>query len=56
MMGEMPADVKLLIQEGAELTGHALEEILPSVETIPASIHGAMRHSACARYWLIRPR
>ena len=55
MMGEMPADVKLLIQEGAELTGHALEEILPSVETIPASIHGAMRHSVFAGGKRLRP-
>jgi geranylgeranyl diphosphate synthase type II len=47
MMG-MPVDVKSLIQEGAALADQALEELLPSVETVPASIHGAMRHSIFA--------
>jgi len=51
----MPADVKSLIQEGANLTDRALEELLPSVETVPASIHGAMRHSVFAGGKRLRP-
>src|ERR1700744_5397407 len=54
-MNEMPTDVKSLIQEGAELTDRALEELLPSVETVPASIHGAMRHSVFAGGKRLRP-
>jgi geranylgeranyl diphosphate synthase type II len=51
----MPAEVKSLIQEGAELTDRALEELLPSVEAVPASIHGAMRHSVFAGGKRLRP-
>jgi geranylgeranyl diphosphate synthase type II len=51
----MPADVKLLRKEAAELTDRALEELLPSVETVPASIHGAMRHSVFAGGKRLRP-
>ena len=51
----MPADVKSLIQEGAELTDRALEELIPSTGTIPASIHGAMRHSVFAGGKRLRP-
>jgi geranylgeranyl diphosphate synthase type II len=51
----MPADVKLLRNEAEELTGRALEELLPSVETVPASIHGAMRHSVFAGGKRLRP-
>ena len=54
-MSAMPADVKSLKQEGAELTDRALEELLPSVETVPASIHGAMRHSVFAGGKRLRP-
>ena len=54
-MSGMPANVKTLIQEGAELTDRALEELLPSVETVPASIHGAMRHSTFAGGKRLRP-
>ena len=55
MMSVMPADVKSLLQEGAELTDRALQELLPSVETVPASIHGAMRHSTFAGGKRLRP-
>ena len=55
MMEGMPPSVKSLIQEGAELTDRALEELLPSVETVPASIHGAMRHSTFAGGKRLRP-
>ncbi len=48
-------DVKSLILEGAELTDRALEELLPSVETVPSSIHGAMRHSVFAGGKRLRP-
>jgi geranylgeranyl diphosphate synthase type II len=54
-MNEMPADVKSLIQEGAELTDHALERLLPSADTVPASIHAAMRHSTFAGGKRLRP-
>src|ERR1700739_1435690 len=48
-------DVKSLIQEGAEQTDRALEELIPSVDTIPSSIHGAMRHSTFAGGKRLRP-
>src|SRR5580658_5645722 len=51
----MATDVKSLIQEGAELTDQTLEELLPSAETVPASIHGAMRHSVFAGGKRLRP-
>src|SRR5580692_10071893 len=51
----MPADVKSLIQEGADLTDHALESLLPGIDTVPASIHGAMRHSTFAGGKRLRP-
>src|ERR1700739_3427551 len=51
----MPTDVKSLIQEGAELTDRALEAIIPTVDTVPASIHGAMRHSVFAGGKRLRP-
>jgi geranylgeranyl diphosphate synthase, type II len=54
-MIEMATDVKSLIQEGADLTDHALEELIPSAETVPASIHGAMRHSTFAGGKRLRP-
>src|ERR1700728_4238226 len=54
-MRQMAVDVKSLIQEGAELTDRALEELIPSNETVPASIHGAMRHSVFAGGKRLRP-
>jgi geranylgeranyl diphosphate synthase, type II len=51
----MPADVKSLIQEGAELTDRALEELIPSADSVPASIHSAMRHSVFAGGKRLRP-
>ena len=51
----MQADVKSIIREGAELTDKALEELIPSVATVPASIHGAMRHSVFAGDKRLRP-
>ncbi len=54
-MGPMSADVKSLIQEGADLTDRALEELIPSADTVPTSIHGAMRHSVFAGGKRLRP-
>ena len=54
-MRMMPVDVKLLNKEAAELTDLALEELIPGVEIVPASIHGAMRHSTFAGGKRLRP-
>jgi geranylgeranyl diphosphate synthase, type II len=54
-MKAMPVDVKTLIQEGAELTDRALETLIPAANTVPASIHGAMRHSIFAGGKRLRP-
>jgi geranylgeranyl diphosphate synthase type II len=54
-MKAMAVDVKSLMQEGAELTDSALEELIPSTDTVPASIHGAMRHSVFAGGKRLRP-
>jgi geranylgeranyl diphosphate synthase type II len=51
----MSADVQSLRQEGVDLTDRALEELLPSIDTVPASIHGAMRHSTFAGGKRLRP-
>jgi geranylgeranyl diphosphate synthase type II len=51
----MATDVNSILQEGAALTDRALEELIPSVETVPASIHGAMRHSVFAGGKRLRP-
>lgn len=48
-------DVKSLIREGAELTDQALESLIPAATTVPASIHGAMRHSVFAGGKRLRP-
>jgi geranylgeranyl diphosphate synthase type II len=54
-MKMMNVDVKSLIQEGADITDRALEALIPSAETVPASIHGAMRHSVFAGGKRLRP-
>ena len=51
----MAADVKTLLKAGAELTDQALDALIPTVETVPASIHGAMRHSTFAGGKRLRP-
>jgi geranylgeranyl diphosphate synthase type II len=51
----MSDDVKSLLQAGAALTESALEELIPSVTAVPASIHGAMRHSVFAGGKRLRP-
>src|SRR3984885_2074471 len=54
-MRTMAVDVKLLNKEAAEITDRALEELIPSADTVPASIHGAMRHSTFAGGKRLRP-
>jgi geranylgeranyl diphosphate synthase type II len=54
-MKTMPVDVKSLTKEAAELTDRALEELIPSADAVPASIHGAMRHSTFAGGKRLRP-
>src|SRR5580698_1688478 len=51
----MQFDVNSLRQEGVERTDRALEELLPDAATVPASIHGAMRHSTFAGGKRLRP-
>ncbi len=54
MLG-MPVDVKSLIHEGAARTDAALEALIPTTDVVPASIHGAMRHSVFAGGKRLRP-
>jgi geranylgeranyl diphosphate synthase type II len=54
-MKAMNVDVKSLLAQGVELADLALEELLPSAATVPASIHGAMRHSTFAGGKRLRP-
>lgn len=49
------ADVKTILREGVERTDAALESLLPPVTQVPASIHGAMRHSVFAGGKRLRP-
>src|ERR1019366_4416993 len=55
MMRAMQVDVKSRRPEATEMPDRALEELLPSVETVPSSIHGAMRHSTFAGGKRLRP-
>ena len=54
-MKAMAVDVKSLNMQAAEITDRALEELIPSAATVPASIHGAMRHSTFAGGKRLRP-
>jgi geranylgeranyl diphosphate synthase type II len=47
--------VKDLLANGAQLADAALERLLPSPETLPVSIHRAMRHSVFAGGKRLRP-
>jgi geranylgeranyl diphosphate synthase type II len=51
----MPSDVKDLLATGAALTDAALERLLPGADTLPHSIHRAMRHSTFAGGKRLRP-
>jgi geranylgeranyl diphosphate synthase, type II len=52
---EMQIDVAAVIHEGAARVDAALERLLPPVTQVPASIHGAMRHSVFAGGKRLRP-
>jgi geranylgeranyl diphosphate synthase, type II len=51
----MHPNVKNLLSSGAQLTDAALERLLPSPDTLPHSIHRAMRHSTFAGGKRLRP-
>jgi geranylgeranyl diphosphate synthase type II len=51
----MPSDVKSLLATGAALTDAALERLLSGADTLPHSIHRAMRHSTFAGGKRLRP-
>ena len=51
----MSIDVKDLLAEGVAATDAALERLLPGPETLPHSIHRAMRHSTFAGGKRLRP-
>src|SRR5271155_3450676 len=51
----MDPKVKTLLTSGAALTDAALERLLPSPNTLPHSIHRAMRHSVFAGGKRLRP-
>jgi geranylgeranyl diphosphate synthase type II len=51
----MAVDVHGILREGVERTDAALERLLPPVTQVPASIHGAMRHSVFAGGKRLRP-
>ena len=51
----MHVDVQEILREGAERTDAALERLLPPGTQVPASIHGAMRHSVFAGGKRLRP-
>src|ERR1035441_6959463 len=52
---QMDSPVRSLLASGARLTDAALERLLPSPETLPHSIHRAMRHSVFAGGKRLRP-
>src|ERR1700709_932168 len=51
----MDSTVQILLASGAKLTDAALERLLPSPDTLPHSIHRAMRHSVFAGGKRLRP-
>ena len=51
----MDSTVQTLLLSGAQLTDTALERLLPSPDTLPHSIHRAMRHSTFAGGKRLRP-
>ena len=51
----MDSSVQDLLLSGAQLTDAALERLLPSPDTLPHSIHRAMRHSTFAGGKRLRP-
>jgi geranylgeranyl diphosphate synthase type II len=51
----MDSTVQTLLLSGAQLADTALERLLPSTDTLPHSIHRAMRHSTFAGGKRLRP-
>ncbi|HEX4039371.1 MAG TPA: farnesyl diphosphate synthase [Acidobacteriaceae bacterium] len=51
----MQLDVQEILRDGVERTDTTLERLLPAVTQVPASIHGAMRHSVFAGGKRLRP-
>jgi geranylgeranyl diphosphate synthase type II len=51
----MEVNVKELLKTGSALTDRALERLLPGPDTLPHSIHRAMRHSTFAGGKRLRP-
>lgn len=51
----MDSPIRTLLASGAKLTDAALERLLPSPNTLPHSIHRAMRHSVFAGGKRLRP-
>src|ERR1700678_258506 len=51
----MDSSVRSLLASGVTLTDAALERLLPSPDTLPHSIHRAMRHSVFAGGKRLRP-
>ncbi len=51
----MIVDVQTLLRDGVHQTDAALEQLLPPADTIPSSIHAAMRHSTFAGGKRLRP-
>jgi geranylgeranyl diphosphate synthase, type II len=51
----MHSTVQSLLLSGAQLTDAALERLLPATDTLPHSIHRAMRHSTFAGGKRLRP-
>nr|WP_229741344.1 farnesyl diphosphate synthase [Silvibacterium dinghuense] len=52
---QVEVQVKDILESGVELTDQALERLLPSGDTVPSSIHRAMRHSTFAGGKRLRP-
>jgi geranylgeranyl diphosphate synthase, type II len=55
MITLMDSSVRSLLADGVKLTDAALERLLPSPDTLPHSIHRAMRHSVFAGGKRLRP-
>jgi geranylgeranyl diphosphate synthase type II len=55
MMKKMPIDVQHILHSGTELIDRTLDRLLPAPETVPSSIHRAMRHTVFAGGKRLRP-
>lgn len=55
MMERMPVDVQHILHSGSERIDQTLERLLPAPDTIPHSIHRALRHTVFAGGKRLRP-